>query len=449
MFDAFLSDHDYQREVRRAHAGLDRLAIDGDRTPAVRDVVLRSWIRSVRHLESPEGVLVQTVHERAGLEEARRAHPFHDVLGLLHTRLVEPATRAGLLVALSDAHGTLLWVEGGGDTRRRAEGMGFAPGVDWSEAAMGTSAPGLAIASRTGVQVSQAEHFAAPAQQWSCSAVPVLHPVTGEVIGVIDVTGGEDAVSSLVLPLLECTSQAVTRELGSLLDPRAAGRGWAGRVREDLGRTVASRATAVNAGLPRTEAPTVRLRVTGAPPATIGWGGQSRDLSTRHAELLTLLHWHAGGLSAAELAEALCPGGGQEVTVRAEIARLRKGILLHGDGLIGVASRPYRLTGSLVSDVALCHRALGLGDLAAAMHHYRGQLLPGSEAPGIREIRDEVSALLRETVLQAGSWSQLWHYSTLPEAHADSEVLMTVLARAPRAAPERCAAIVRLESLER
>ncbi|WP_290499562.1 hypothetical protein [Kocuria sp. UBA5001] len=60
-----------------------------------------------------------------------------------------------------------------------------------------------------------------------------------------------------------------------------------------------------------------------------------------------------------------------------------------------------------------------------------------------------MSALLRETVLQAGSWSQLWHYSTLPEAHADSEVLMAVLARAPRAAPERCAAIVRLESLER
>src|SRR5699024_11650921 len=91
--------------------------------------------------------------------------------------------------------------------RDRAETMGFIPGTDWSEEVMGTSAPGLALQSRKAVQISQAEHFAPDVHSWSCSAVPVTHPLTGQVLGIIDVTGGDDAVSSTVLPRLASTAQ--------------------------------------------------------------------------------------------------------------------------------------------------------------------------------------------------------------------------------------------------
>ena len=60
--------------------------------------------------------------------------------------LVDDAAEAGLLVAVSDAAGQLLWVEGCPSLRARAEGMHFLPGADWSEASAGTNAPGTALA---------------------------------------------------------------------------------------------------------------------------------------------------------------------------------------------------------------------------------------------------------------------------------------------------------------
>ena len=60
--------------------------------------------------------------------------------------LVDDATDAGLLVAVSDAAGRLLWVEGEHRLRTRAEAMHFVAGADWSEAEAGTNAPGTALA---------------------------------------------------------------------------------------------------------------------------------------------------------------------------------------------------------------------------------------------------------------------------------------------------------------
>ena len=45
----------------------------------------------------------------------------------------------------------------GAETLRRAEHMDFVEGADWSEAAVGTSAPGTALASGRGVQIAGAE----------------------------------------------------------------------------------------------------------------------------------------------------------------------------------------------------------------------------------------------------------------------------------------------------
>ena len=104
--------------------------------------------------------------------------------------------------------------------RNRAEAMGFVSGSDWSEEVMGTSAPALALRSGRPVQVSRAEHFAPDVHSWSCSAVPVTHPLTGQVIGIIDVTGGDDAVSSIVLPLLSSTAKAAGAQLSQLFTPQ-------------------------------------------------------------------------------------------------------------------------------------------------------------------------------------------------------------------------------------
>ncbi len=106
-----------------------------------------------------------------------------------------------------------MWVKGDSQVLRQAEAMAFVPGADWSERTVGTSAPGTALATGGGVQVSGAEHFNAIAHTWSCSAVPIHAPDTGEVIGVVDLTGGEDAVAPYSLALLKAAAAAAESEL--------------------------------------------------------------------------------------------------------------------------------------------------------------------------------------------------------------------------------------------
>ena len=412
---------DYQRIVRLAHDNLQTLKPAESPAPGVRSSVLESWNRSLDRLRDPAGVRIQLAYEADQLAEVRRRHPFHSIMPLLRSHLIEPAQDAGLLVALGDEQGRLLWVEGERAVRNRAEAMGFLPGTDWSEDVMGTSAPGLALRSNSAVQISQAEHFATEVHSWSCSAVPVTHPLTGQVLGIIDVTGGDDAVSSIVLPLLNSTAQAAGAGLPKLYTP-------------DSGLLT-----------PAGTGPGAYLEVTGVAPQLSNSSGSVITLTRRHAEILLLLHRNPSGISGSGLVDRLWRHGGSEVTVRAEITRLRKTIEHLGD--IEINARPYRLRGNFSSDYDRAYQALSRGDVETALDLYQGQALADSDAPGIREIGSELEALLRETLLQNGTWQQLWRYASLPEAREDGEVLMLVLRLAPPEAHERNAAVVRLEAL--
>ena len=423
MDSTLLLEDTYQSAVRRAH---ERLAGPSETSlhlpssgPGVRTSVLESWDRSLARLRDPDSVQVQVAFETDRLAEVRRRHPFHAIMPLLRSHLIEPAKDAGLLAALGDEQGRLLWVEGERGVRDRAEAMGFVSGSDWSEEVMGTSAPALALRSGRPVQVSRAEHFAPDVHSWSCSAVPVTHPLTGQVIGIIDVTGGDDAVSSIVLPLLSSTAKAAGAQLSQLFTPQQMHTG--------------------------TEAAGTRLTVLGPSPALENPDGTRIPLSRRHAEILLLLHRRPDGISGAGLVERLWSVGGSEVTVRAEINRLRRTIGSIGD--LRIDARPYRLRGDVDSDLERTVQALASGDTDSALEQFTGTVLPGSEAPGVREIAAEVDALMRETLLQDGTWQQLWRFANLPDFRDDVEVLMTVLRLAPPEAAERNAAVVRLEAL--
>ncbi|MDN5821193.1 MAG: transcriptional regulator, partial [Brachybacterium sp.] len=138
------TDSAYQARLLRAHEDLRadaELRSDGS---LIRPPVLASWRRSLAAL--PAGTARTGVALEGGsLTDARRSHLFSVVLPLLRSRLIDPAVEAGLMVALGDADGRLLWVEGRPQLISRADDMGFAAGADWSESVMGTSAPALAL----------------------------------------------------------------------------------------------------------------------------------------------------------------------------------------------------------------------------------------------------------------------------------------------------------------
>lgn len=380
--------------------------------PELRD----SWHRSAYFLPDPSAALAPVDMGDNDLHTYRRDHPLHLVLPIFQRLLVQPATEAGLIVAIGDAQGRLLWVDGDSQALRLAESSAFQPGARWSEEAIGTSAPGIALATGRGAQVQQEEHFAYSAHQFSCSAAPIRNPHTGSLLGMVDLTGDDKAVSTHSLPLIYAAVSAAEAEL---------------------------RVLPADTGLPQ-------LTTLGAARPQLGAGSLHEQISLRHAEILTLLAFRSStgpsGFNSGELAELLFGEPGHEVSLRAEIVRLRR-VLRSSPAFAGLdlESKPYRLSSALELDALTVLTAVTAGDRATALDIYGGPLLPASESPGILDLRQQVSAVLRESVLSDGTPDELCRYLQLPEAMMDEEAIYTALRLLPEESPRRAALVARMQ----
>lgn len=423
-----------QRMVRRAHDDLPALRDSArqerlDRLRTVRDVVRDSWLRSLRHLGDPSHVTAAPVTPVA-IDDARSHHPLLAVLPVFRRLLVEPAAQTGLIVAISDVSGHLLWVEGDAAARRRAESMAFVPGADWSERAIGTSAPGTSLASGRAVQIAGAEHFAPIAQDWCCTAVPISHPATGELLGAVDLTGDEQAVTHHTLALVRAAVAAAEAEL---------------RMQALVAQLPVAPARPVRRGAARV-ARGLDLQVLGRDSALLREGVIELELSPRHSEIALLLAHHPAGLAGGELATLLHEELIPEVTIRAELARLRRQLQTAGAGLT-LLSRPYRFDRPLTSDVQRLLGELDRGAHRRALERYQGAVLPASEAPGVIELRREVAGTLRERILADAAIEVLLDYLDLPEAAEDVAGLQLALQLLPPRSPRRARLLGRLTEL--
>jgi hypothetical protein len=309
--------------------------------------------------------------------------------------LVDDAADSGVVVAITAADGTLLWVEGDPKACRNAEAMNFVPGADWSERRVGTNAPGTALALDREVQIRSSEHYSRVVQPWSCTAAPVHDPSTGALLGAIDLTGGVEVASGQALALVRATAVAVENHLALL------------RVTEQH----------VGAEQPAS----VHLRVLGADRPRWQFTDErgirrSSSLTPRHADILVLLSQHPEGLSADHLAMMLDEKDLDVVTVRAEMSRLRRVIKP-----VVVGSRPYRLLEPVVSDVSQVFDELRSGRVAAAMDVYTGALLPQSMSPAVARLRTELSTSLRTAVIATGDLAVLRRWLDLPEGRDDRD----------------------------
>ena len=166
--------------VRRLRAAHERLVTGVDvADDAVRSVVRESWRRSLGCGVDPDGGSPPVELLDDDLIAYREAHPLATVMPVIRRLLVEDAEDDKMIVAVTDAGGRMLWVEGDPRLRSQAAGMAFVEGARWAEEVVGTNAPGTALAIDHAVQIYGSEHFRRPVQPWSCSAAPVHDPVTG------------------------------------------------------------------------------------------------------------------------------------------------------------------------------------------------------------------------------------------------------------------------------
>lgn len=431
--------------IERAHEELVAGNTADERLGDVRPLVRDSWRRSLDSLVGAEALPPLDLSAEE-LEAYRRAHPLAGVMDMVRGLLLPgEASDSGVVVAVGDAAGRLLWVEGDRRVRALTGDMGFVEGANWSEAAVGTAAPGTALALDRSVQIRGAEHFNRLVQPWSCTAAPVHDPETRRIVGVIDVTGGLEAVTPQAQLLVDATARAIE---GELLVARLRARAALPQAQgpeQGAGRRTPAR---------RPEPSRAMLRVLGRDRALLEVGGDAEgvvsELSGRHAEILLMLATHRQGLSAERLGE-LVYGEGEasvSVTLRAEIVRLRKVLERTAPALVP-ESRPYRLGAEVETDA---HQVLSLLDRGAhrvALAAYRGDVLPDSVAPGVEELRDTVRTALREALMAEASVDVLLAFAETDAAADDVELLRLCLSMLPARSPRRAGLVTRIERLER
>ncbi len=365
------------QELQRVHDAV----LGGVRPPArPRALVARSWSRVMELGLDPDGDNARDPLPRTELLRRRHASPLAAVVGELRRVLTSVADASQFLMVVCDADGVILWREGAARVRVRADDLGFSEGAVWTERVVGTNAIGTALAEAAPVQLFSAEHYEQKQHPWYCTAAPLHDPRTGELLGVVDVSGPaltlHPAIGALVESAVRLAESQLRRDHEVRLErlrrssEHLAGpllvvdeHGWvahhSGIARRDrIAAPVANRSLAIPGlglclperlgdgwlvrptGLDHTITARLDLTAPGNPVLEVRSDSEPWRvaLTPRHADLLARLG-DAGpdGLSAAGLSVAVFGDAAHAVTVRAEISRLRRVI-----GAL-VTTNPYRL----------------------------------------------------------------------------------------------------------
>ena len=371
----------HARALRRVHDAVLGGALP-PRQP--RALVARSWQRVMGLGLDPSRQNARDPLPREHVERRRRDSGLGEVIDDIRSVLCSVADASRFIVVVTDAAGTILWREGSARVLMEADRLGFAEGAVWTEEHVGTNAIGTALAEAAPVQLFSAEHFEEGQIPWYCTASPIHDPRTGELLGVVDVSGPALTLHPALVALVETATRLAEAQLWRRHQERlerlrrSAGpvlattsgplllvddHGWVAHhagvaARDRIAVPGAQRALAVpGLGLcvperlsdgwlvrpsPSPGTVTATLDLTGDEAlleVASSDGAWRTPLSRRHARLLLDLH-EAGreGLSAAALSRRTYGDDAHQVTVRAEISRLRRTV-----GAL-VTTGPYRIS---------------------------------------------------------------------------------------------------------
>ena len=478
------------REVRRAWERF----LGGGRAESVRGPIADSWRRSFAAGvdPSPSGSAPSVAADDDEAAARWEVHPLVAVAPLIRECFAGIADDAAHLMVVSDADGTLLWLEGAPGVRlSAANSMNFAVGALWSESGAGTNAIGTALAADHAVQVFAAEHFNELVQAWTCAAAPIHDPDTGRVLGVIDLTSRMSTVHPHSFAVAVATAGAVEAHLRCLMhehDARLRGRyrdrvltggddralvtasgrviatdpaGWMPADRVEI--PACGGEFTLPAGVPAFAEPldmdgaflvrrlehapagssggAAQLRLLGDEHPCVIVDGRSTVLGRRQAEILALLCLRPSGLTTEQLGTDVYGDDASNSTVRGEVSRLRKqtGLAIETD--------PYRLAGHVESDLGRVRAMLLRGAVEAAAELYAGPLLPHSDAPGVERERTALEGWMRHAVMTGEDRDALWAWVQTPSGEDDPAAWKQVLAALDFRDPRRSQAAAQVGRL--
>ncbi|MEJ2862069.1 GAF domain-containing protein [Actinomycetospora flava] len=212
----------------------EQLARSRDRDPSVLPHrLVASWKRSAGYGVSLDAVAPEfagDVDDHSLFFESG-----HQVLTELHETLAdEPVS-----LMLTDPDGLVLnRVCSNRVLLGALDGVSLAPGFDYSERTTGTTGLGLALADRVPTLVRADQHYCTRLWGYTCAAAPVADPVSGDLVGSVNLTTWSQQSYNLLLALARTaarTTEALMLARGQGREARPASRGRVVRVRTVTG----------------------------------------------------------------------------------------------------------------------------------------------------------------------------------------------------------------------
>ncbi len=320
----------------------------------LRQDIVSSWRRSASHI-TPLKTQAPTIDDSA-INRRWQSSPLSQAVKREESNIIQLAREGQLVAAIADPQGQLMWTCPSSFMRKRAEAVNFVAGGCWNERSVGTNAVGLSLKLKQSVTVFSSEHYQPFVHDWVCYAAPIVHPQTGDCVGILDISTTWKSHTPL--------GQAAVTELA---------------------RSIAS-------CLPDQQ-PLAELELYAMGQPRVMFRGKSLQLTRRQLEVLCLLALNPQGLNLESLHAAMY---GDEPTstntLKAELSHLRR--ILQGQ----IGSRPYRLLGTVWADFIEIWQALNKQNCHKAISLYRGPLLSQSCSPELEEWRRCIDAVMGQTL---------------------------------------------------
>jgi transcriptional regulator of acetoin/glycerol metabolism len=117
-------------------------------------------------------------------------------------------------VILTDAAGVVLTrLTSDPDLERHLDGVNLAPGFSYAEEQVGTNGIGTALEGGQPAHVFGHEHYAEHLEDLACAGVPIHHPISGKIVGAVDLTCWRRHADRLLIALVKTTADQITQAL--------------------------------------------------------------------------------------------------------------------------------------------------------------------------------------------------------------------------------------------
>lgn len=211
---AIYSVREMQEMIKKLHQNWESFFVGKQpNMNEVRSNVHDSWKRCQENNVNPMQKKAPIIVDRKDLHDITQESELYQVALPLIDLLSKQIQGTQHLITLSDSKGRIIHLKGENGILSYAEKMNFVIGADWSEASAGTNAIGTAITIKQPLQIWAFEHFCVGVHDWICSASPIVHPVSGEILGVIDLTGPRELAQAHSLSVVQTYAKLIEMQL--------------------------------------------------------------------------------------------------------------------------------------------------------------------------------------------------------------------------------------------